>query len=69
MSETPHDQEHARGFDDGLDPDGDPDNLNPREGAKATGDARTSDVTGPENDPDGDPDMLNPRHGSEASSE
>lgn len=69
MSETPQNEEHERGYDPGRDPDADPDNLNPREGARAGGDARTSDVTGPDDDPDGDPDMLNPRHGGEASAQ
>ena len=44
----------------GDDTDGDPDTLNPREGAEASGGV---DPTG---DPDADPDMLNPRTGDAA---
>lgn len=62
MSEqTP--QDPTRAHVPAIDPDGDPDNLNPREGDQASG------GVDPGTDPDGDPDMLNPRHGREASAE
>ena len=47
---------------DGHDTDGDPETLNPREGAEASGGV---DASG---DPDADPDMLNPRTGDAATS-
>ena len=50
-------------YDPATDPDADPESLNPRQGAQASGDVA------PGTDPDADPDMLNPRSGGEASAD
>ncbi|MFC8923014.1 hypothetical protein [Cellulosimicrobium sp. NPDC057127] len=52
------------GYDPSQDPDADPANLNPREGAEAQGSGTSNDA-----DPDADPANLNPRTGGEASDE
>ena len=62
MSENTPDQTGQQssgdGYDPEQDPDSDPEMLQPRTGAEASGTV--------EGNPDADPDMLNPRDGAEA---
>ncbi|WP_155377515.1 hypothetical protein [Cellulomonas sp. JZ18] len=48
--------EETTGYDPAQDPDSDPESLNPRTGAQASGAASAES-----GDPDADPDNLNPR--------
>lgn len=58
MSEQTSGSPDPTAYDPAQDPDADPENLQPREGERASGEQSTTDAG---DDPDADPAMLNPR--------